>query len=191
MSKYKAGDGFIIRIKSHKENFHLYEMEQGFMFSEECLDGLKKAGVTLIEKEKKKAYEAGMLDAWICAKKIVGTINEGGLPMNVIEKEFGVLTYEEVFFKHTPMAAKKIIEEYEAQMNKVKAGDAVDVLEQTGVVLAIDGEIASVYVITDEYAKVQEFPVCKLKRLGYSIDVRKVLTGACVAESMKKVNGSV
>lgn len=195
MSKYSEQDVFLVEIEN-VYNGKSYILKDGSIIHESILDKYvhldeRELEHHLSSEAKKKAHEKGMWDAWNIARRIYGEEDKGGLPMTVITDVFGVEHLYDVLFDYTPDDAMKIIAEYDAEMNKVKEGDVVEILEQTGVVLAIDDEVASVYVLTDKYAKVQEVSLHKLKKVGYSIDVRKVLTGACCAESMKEVNGSV
>ena len=189
MSKYNVGDAFAIEIKEiHKDE--LYKDANGNYYTEQCLDGFERIkeihDFEEPEEMKKKAFKEGMNAAWDIASRIVEDPSNGGLSVKETEKLFGVERMVSVFRYYTPTQAMKIIEEYEA-VKDIREGDVVEILEANAVVLAVDllNEIATVYVLDDEHAKVQEVPLHQLKKTGNSIDVLHVLSRACVKEFAK------
>lgn len=196
MAKYNAGDGFIIKVTGYIDKYRMYKMTGGCLMGEDYLDGLKKARETLIERGKQEAYEEGMNTAWNLAKRIVGC-HERGLNEERRNEAFGRCEAWDVLNLYTAYDAKSCLDDYDAEQRekyRIHEGDVVKILEQTGVVLAIDNEVASVYVLTDEYAKVQELSVNTLEKVGQSIDVRGVLERAYIIEKgteLKDVMDSV
>lgn len=123
-------------------------------------------------------FKEGMSEAWQIARKIFLEEKEGGINKKALQVIFERVWYSDILRDYSAEDAKRMIEEYQEKCN-IKEGDIVEIIGQEAVVLAIDKDIASLYVLTDANAKVQEVKLDKLKKTGCSIDVAITLVGAC------------
>lgn len=158
MSKYKAGDKFIIEIEDvlHIESDEGLWVEPWYMvngmestyFEEDELDsferydgaeGVWNAGYkTGYDKGYQEGalnpssigyehgYEAGLNDAWECAKKIVLDTGDGGLGTCGRNEAFGLGDWAyPIMHTHTASEAIEKLREYEARKDEIKVGDEV------------------------------------------------------------------
>lgn len=183
MSQYNVGDEFVIRIKSIPEP-GLYQLSEKLYMNESSLDELRRRGTFSIAEIKEDAYEQGLNDAWEIAKKLTYPTEEGGIGVDTRCGLFGDSSILRVMYRFSFGEIKGIIDKYE-ERKKIKEGDIIEILEQKAVVLAIDGELASVYVVDNDDGKVQEVELHRLKKVGPSIDVKETLLNECVAATCR------
>ena len=158
MSKYKAGDKFIIEIEDvlHIESdeglwvepWYMVNGTEGTYFEEDDLDSLERydgdkgvwnAGYkTGYDKGYQEGalnpssigyehgYEAGLNDAWECAKKIVLDTGDGGLGACGRNEAFGLGDWAyPIMHTHTVSEAIEKLRDYEAKKDEIKVGDEV------------------------------------------------------------------
>lgn len=167
MSKYKAGDKFIIEIEDvlHIESdeglwvepWYIVNGMESTYFEEDELDsferydeakGVWNAGYkTGYDKgyhegtlnpssiSYEHGYEAGLNDAWECARKIVLDTGDGGLGACGRNEAFGLgdRAYP-IMNTHTASEAIEKLRDYEAKKDEIKVGDEVAYLGLIGVV---------------------------------------------------------
>lgn len=198
MGKYKSGDVFVFEIEKDERN-GLYKVSGSNAYVPEVVLGVmeryckENSEVGSILSVKEKAYKAGMDDAWEIAKKLVCPNIKGGMSPQVREKLFKDYSLWRIMNGYTAKDAGEIVKAYE-ELLKLKEGDIVEILNNIGVILDIENDIARVYVLTDADAKIQEVELYKLKSVGCSIDARGVLGRAYIIEKgteLKDVKGSV
>lgn len=136
MSKYNAGDKFIIEIGEEYETSMKFGLEEnspvelfkikGFnslVFDDNGLDKLQKYDEAQIPYS--EAYNKGLQDAWKLALKVSAIENKEGIPDEVCKKLFGTLCGAEIIREHTPQEVLEKLEAYE-QEKEIKMGDEVE-----------------------------------------------------------------
>ena len=195
MSKYNVGDKFVFEIKGYNGE-NLYLDGEGNYYTEQYLDRCEKIkdsfSVLEYEKVRQAIVEEGIEEAWNLAKAITLSGCEGGMQDEDIDEIFGNTAYYSDIFSLSFHEAKEKIEAWKRKQ-EIHEGDVVEILGAAAVVLAIDNEIATMYMLDDEYAKLQEVPLHQLKKTGSSIDVMKVLSKALIhaeAHRLREAKGS-
>lgn len=117
--RHKAGDKFIIEIKSVLDNavIHPYATSLGAMSDEE-LDRLPQ----LISGVDTFSYNKGLEDAWEAAKKIVFNSDEGGFDMSELREIFNIESIVDIFEQYKPQG---VIERFREHQKKIRLGDEV------------------------------------------------------------------
>lgn len=141
MSKYKAGDKFIIQIGFNEEmpfgSRHYIKGFRTLVFDDKGLDRLERYDADeKANADYNEGYEDGANAAWDCAKKIVLDTADNGLGVGGRRKAFGMDMAYPIFNTHTAYEAMEKLNEYE--YNEIKVGDEVNVGEDgKGVVIGV------------------------------------------------------
>lgn len=124
MSKYKAGDKFVIEIKGETDGIPgAYWVENNLTATEAWLDKLRRLE-DVIKDELEKARQEGAEEAWKVAKKIV--VVDGGFAHAEREKIFGTPYIDTVFNQNSFYLAKMKIEKWKEENEEVHVGDIVE-----------------------------------------------------------------
>ena len=148
---------FVIEKHNGESIWRLYENEYGDIAGEEAYltpytepdleqvrkeayeDGYKTAKVQCnIQAEKdlrevgERHYKKGLSDAWEAARKICGSVTDGGLNHSTLNAIFGSRYSMSIMHRFTASEATEKIRQYAQKQKKIKVGDEVE-NTQTGV----------------------------------------------------------
>lgn len=144
MSKYNAGDKFIIEVEEKcvgdfktEGTTELYRIKgfKSLVFDKNGLDKLQKVNSKVKIEDiddmlaeydlKKESYEKGLQDAWELARKIFSSEEKGGYSAEELDEIFGFSYLAQILWEYTPQEAIAKIESYE-QEQEIKMGDEVE-----------------------------------------------------------------
>ena len=135
MSKYKAGDKFIIEIEDvlHIESdeglwvepWYMVNGMEGTYFEEDDLDSLERYDGEQVASKLMETYEQGLNDAWECARELVHSRapEEWDIMCDLFSVERGRQC--DIIAKTTASEAIEKLREYEAREDEIKVGDEV------------------------------------------------------------------
>ncbi len=147
MSKYKAGDKFVIEIQEcvsvPKDSEIKYLIKNIYKaYSEDLLDRLPQVfAETNATCAKMEAYDDGMKESWNIAKKILLSEECGGFSEEEIWDIFGTGNAIEIMEKYSPYKVKERIEAWERKQKETKKvciGDVVKYEHLEVIVTSID-----------------------------------------------------
>ena len=123
------------------------------------------------------AYQRGLDDAWEMARKIVLSVNEGGLSVQNLSKLFGTYASRYALKKYSASEAIEKLKAYEEKQkadDEIEVGDEVIYIEHRFIVFATETEecYASLFDVNGRHASASQKDC---KKTGRHFDIDKIL----------------